>query len=238
MVDVLELASNFSVINQQNRTGPFVNGDSFTFGSVVQEAAVTKTLQLNIYGSNTLGQPIVNYFAISFTNDCDVYPVFGDDDFAGWVMFVSAPASVFLSKKKKHAYFFILCPITYLPSLLQTNFEPPPRSACPAVPFDTPTSAYEPSTPSPTPEKTPDSDAPATSPVTPSPTSGSFETESPTSMSMSMSMNYDYTFATLSEFGRSYIIKNSKKASKKVSKRSGSASESGDDESRNSKRRR
>ena len=89
MVDILELASDFSVINQQNRTGPFVDGDSFKFISVAQEAAVPKILQLNIYGSNTLGEPIVNFFAISFTNDCDVYPVFGEDNFAGWVMFVS-----------------------------------------------------------------------------------------------------------------------------------------------------
>jgi hypothetical protein len=92
-VDVLELGQAFDVLSQVNITGTFSDGDSFTYTSIVERnetlTEFPKVIQLNIFAFNEDGQPIVNFFAIAFTNNCFEFPVLLEGDSAGWTIFVS-----------------------------------------------------------------------------------------------------------------------------------------------------
>lgn len=92
-VDVLELGQGFDVLAQVNITGSFMDGDTFSYTSVVERDETLdefpKVIQLNIFAFNADGQPIVNFFAIAFTNNCFEFPVLIEGDSAGWTKFVS-----------------------------------------------------------------------------------------------------------------------------------------------------
>jgi hypothetical protein len=96
LVAVLELGQDFTVLAQQNVTGVFGDGDSFMYNSIVADQVagadveIPRVIQLNIFGMNAENQPIVNFFAIAFSNDCTVYPVLDEGNTAGWTRFVSA----------------------------------------------------------------------------------------------------------------------------------------------------
>ncbi|KAL3912865.1 MAG: hypothetical protein SGARI_000941 [Bacillariaceae sp.] len=91
-VDVLELGQAFDVLSQENITGAFMDGESFSYTSIVEKdptlAELPKVIQLNIFAFNSEGQPIVNFFAIAFTNNCFEFPVLLEGDSAGWTKFV------------------------------------------------------------------------------------------------------------------------------------------------------
>eukprot|EP00537_Pseudo-nitzschia_pungens_P005316 CAMPEP_0172376858 /NCGR_PEP_ID=MMETSP1060-20121228/68606_1 /TAXON_ID=37318 /ORGANISM="Pseudo-nitzschia pungens, Strain cf. cingulata" /LENGTH=355 /DNA_ID=CAMNT_0013104523 /DNA_START=189 /DNA_END=1256 /DNA_ORIENTATION=+ len=91
-VDVLELGQRFEVLSQQNITGTFVDGDVFEYASIVEDddnIDIPKVIQLNIFARNAAGQPIVNFFAIAYSNICDEYPTLVDGQSAGWTEFVN-----------------------------------------------------------------------------------------------------------------------------------------------------
>lgn len=91
----LELGQDSIPVSQTNITGPFFDGDEIVYTSslVGQDAAtvpsddIPKIVQFNIFATNAAGQSIVNFFAIAFTNDCSVVPVFEEGDSAGWLKF-------------------------------------------------------------------------------------------------------------------------------------------------------
>lgn len=95
---ILELGQEFEVLSQQNITGPFVSGDTFDYTSLIDADAydgeAVRVIQLNIFATNALGESIVNFFAISFTNTCDEYPALIEGDSAGWTKFVSFPQAM------------------------------------------------------------------------------------------------------------------------------------------------
>mmetsp|Transcript_6032 Transcript_6032/g.12420 ORF Transcript_6032/g.12420 Transcript_6032/m.12420 type:complete len:281 (+) Transcript_6032:83-925(+) len=90
---VLELGQEFEVLSQYNITGPFVSGDTFDYTSLIDadgyDGEAVRVIQLNIFATNVLGEQIVNFFAISFTNTCDEYPALIEGDSAGWTKFTT-----------------------------------------------------------------------------------------------------------------------------------------------------
>jgi len=89
-IEILELGQEFEVLSQQNITGLSVDGDTFDYTSIVANEGnedITKVIQLNIFASNAGGEPIVNFFAISFSNVCDEFPALIEGESAGWVHF-------------------------------------------------------------------------------------------------------------------------------------------------------
>lgn len=90
-IDVLELGQGFEVLSQDNITGTFVDGDSFEYESLVTagEENIPKVIQLNIFAYNAAGEPIVNFYAIAYSNACDEYPALIEGESAGWTQFVS-----------------------------------------------------------------------------------------------------------------------------------------------------
>ena len=95
-IDILELNQNLQVIVQENIAGDFDNGDTFQYtsisalpGEINNEEGVPRAIQLNIIGINQLDQPIINVFLITYTNNCDAFPVVDVGNSAGWTVFVS-----------------------------------------------------------------------------------------------------------------------------------------------------
>jgi hypothetical protein len=95
-IDILELGQDLSVLVQENLEGNFVDGDSFRYESLTNAPGgdIPRAIQINIVGVNGLDQSIINVFLITFTNDCDTYPVLVDGQSIGWVFFVSISATV------------------------------------------------------------------------------------------------------------------------------------------------
>eukprot|EP00535_Pseudo-nitzschia_heimii_P009528 CAMPEP_0197183930 /NCGR_PEP_ID=MMETSP1423-20130617/8773_1 /TAXON_ID=476441 /ORGANISM="Pseudo-nitzschia heimii, Strain UNC1101" /LENGTH=359 /DNA_ID=CAMNT_0042634609 /DNA_START=179 /DNA_END=1258 /DNA_ORIENTATION=+ len=94
-INVLELGQNFQVLKQQNVTGVTQDGDVFDYQSVILEPSIEeipKVIQVNIFARNANDEPIVNFFAISFTNDCLTYPTMFEGESAGWTHFTKLEA--------------------------------------------------------------------------------------------------------------------------------------------------
>jgi hypothetical protein len=161
-VDVLELGQEFEVLSQQNITGPYVNGDSFDYTSIITREdfnGVPKVIQLNIFALNQLGERIVNFFAISYSNICDEFPTLIEGGSSGWTHF--------------------------------TKLESPSTAQCPGVstPVLTDPPSVDPSDP-PSGEPT-DSPVEPTVPTVEPTDSPVVPTDPPTSMSMSMNLSTD-----------------------------------------------
>ena len=93
-VGILEIGQDNLVYNQNNVTGSLLDGDSFAYESSIDDFSgdsneIPKAIQLNILAVNSIGQQLINFFAIAFTNDCDTYPTLEVGGSAGWTRFVS-----------------------------------------------------------------------------------------------------------------------------------------------------
>lgn len=209
-VNVLELGQSFEVLSQQNITGVQVDGDSFEYASIVENEGneeIPKVVQLNIFAHNAAGQPIVNFFAIAYTNLCDEFPTLIQGESAGWTRFskLEPPSTAYCSSQSLS---------TETPVLTASPTTGPDDTSAPTVSAtDEPTAAPiavdpqpEPGTDAPTKSPTTgpeDTDAPTTSTQVPEETdapteSDPVETDAPTMfMSMDMSM----------EMGSSNLVK-------------------------------
>lgn len=97
-IDVLELNEDLDVLEQTQYADDFRNGDTFTYTSVMgmrsdfanlSAKEIPAGLQLNIVGRNQIDQPIVNLWAMLFSNECGIYPVLVPGDAIGWTILVS-----------------------------------------------------------------------------------------------------------------------------------------------------
>ena len=94
-VEVLELGQAFNVIAQTPVSGTFVDGESFTYNSVLDldldvdnAIDLPRALQVNILAVNVGGGQLRNSWLILFTNDCDNAPVLFAGQKAGWTILV------------------------------------------------------------------------------------------------------------------------------------------------------
>jgi len=159
-VDVLELGQMFEVLSQKNITGVSSDGDTFDYESIVGNSEqLPKVIQLNIFGRNAEDQPVVNFFAISFTNYCDTYPTMIEGDSAGWTRFtkLEAPAAS-------------VCPAVPTEFPTETPTDPPTKASVETDPPSILITDAKPDVPTESPVA-PESDAPTESPV---------ETDAPT----------------------------------------------------------
>jgi hypothetical protein len=56
----------------------------------VSAGVFPRGLELQLRGLNLFNEVIINRFTIVFNNACDVFPVVNEEDFIGWVKFVSS----------------------------------------------------------------------------------------------------------------------------------------------------
>jgi hypothetical protein len=75
--------------------GAFVDGDMLTYTSILSTsdsswtaADLPRGLQFVITGMNVNREIVVNSFIITYSNDCDIFPVLTVGQQGGWVDFV------------------------------------------------------------------------------------------------------------------------------------------------------
>mmetsp|Transcript_52 Transcript_52/g.112 ORF Transcript_52/g.112 Transcript_52/m.112 type:complete len:424 (+) Transcript_52:105-1376(+) len=189
-VDVLELGQGFEVLTQENITGTFIDGDVIEYTSIIEREGnedIPKVIQLNIFAFNAEGQPIVNFFAIAYSNICDEFPTLLEGESAGWTHFTeleppsaelcpAAPADGTDVPTDAPTIIITDAPTDTLPTIVDT-----------VAPTDAPTD--------------PDSSEAITGEPTSSPTKELTDepTTAPITMSMDMSMSMDMMAASIRE---------------------------------------
>lgn len=100
-IQVLELSQclnpvDCDVVGQSLYTGPFFDGDSIVYTSIVRTSpeiinnlSLPRGFQVTIVGNNAANQPIVNSWTILYVNDCGIFPLLTVGQRIGWSIFVS-----------------------------------------------------------------------------------------------------------------------------------------------------
>ena len=103
-IEILELDQNMQITSETTIPGNnFVDGDTFQYTTKDALAdsdeigndpdpvmsKVQKAIQLTMIGMNRIGKPIINVYIITYTNDCNAYPVLQEGQSIGWTVFVS-----------------------------------------------------------------------------------------------------------------------------------------------------
>ena len=125
-IDILELGQNLRVVAQTDINGILVDGDKFTYTSVVADPEnimdpeqTPRALQINTVGINAQGDRIINVFIVTFTNDCGSYPLFHEGQSAGWTRFVSR------SETEQPSYWYCsICAISRSIRFVTYQFKP------------------------------------------------------------------------------------------------------------------
>lgn len=96
-IDILELGQDLRILVQEKIEGNFGDGDTFQYTSIAanpdnieSSMEIPRALQLILVGVNSNDEPIINVYIITFTNNCDTYPVLFEGQSAGWTRFVSS----------------------------------------------------------------------------------------------------------------------------------------------------
>lgn len=93
-IQVLELDLGLQSLNAQRYDGPFEDGDSVTFtsvatGVITEKSEIPGGLQVNTFGTNAEGVPVLNSFIVDYSNSCSDTPIFQIGDQIGWIIIVS-----------------------------------------------------------------------------------------------------------------------------------------------------
>lgn len=101
-ISILELDQSNSVLIEERIDGNLLDGDSFTYTSVLNDAAsiesshqIPQALQLNLNGRNIDGVILLNVFIVTYSNRCGMVPVITEGHSTGWVVFVSTTKLIF-----------------------------------------------------------------------------------------------------------------------------------------------
>ena len=94
-IDIVELGQDVSVLVRESITGNFVNGDKFVYESIINTPEevegpndIPRVLQMNIVGVNQIQEEIINVFIITYSNNCQDYPVLFVNNTIGWTRMV------------------------------------------------------------------------------------------------------------------------------------------------------
>ena len=88
-VQIIELGHAGAVAGTDQLDGDFENGHSFTYESISSDGVSPLVLQVGVLGQNSKGEAIIMQWDISFSNNCDIYPVLEVNDSIGWTVLVS-----------------------------------------------------------------------------------------------------------------------------------------------------
>ena len=96
-ISIAELDQNLLPLVNTRYTGPFRDGDTFTYTSIIANGladpndvvAVPKGFQINIQGRNELEDDLFLFILIRYENDCGIFPLLEEGDQIGPVIFVS-----------------------------------------------------------------------------------------------------------------------------------------------------
>lgn len=95
-VQVLELGQSLQVVGSSVYGGTFFDGDEISYTSItvtepgtIDAATIPRGFQVFITGINSDEDPLVNQWAITYSNDCGIFPLLEIGDLIGWTNFVS-----------------------------------------------------------------------------------------------------------------------------------------------------
>jgi len=93
-ISIIELDQFNNVIVETRINGEFLNGDSFSYSSILNNPdditssrQIPKSLQLNLNGKNKEGIMLINVFVLQFSNECGIYPIIQNGESVGWSVF-------------------------------------------------------------------------------------------------------------------------------------------------------
>lgn len=87
-VQVIEIGKDGTPISIAQEKGDFRDGGTFTYTSASFEGAVApRAFQVRAIGRNEAGEPLVLQWAVTYSNNCGVFPVLQIDDSIGWTIF-------------------------------------------------------------------------------------------------------------------------------------------------------
>ena len=96
-VDILELGPELQVIQTASLFGEFGDGAVFRYESIsmdpmfLNETFYPKFLEVSMAGENAAGDGLFMIWLLTFTNDCEVFPVVSTANQVGWTRFVRRP---------------------------------------------------------------------------------------------------------------------------------------------------
>ena len=95
-VQVLELGQDLQVVGNSIFDGQFFDGHEISYTSItirnpdsVTPNTIPRGFQVFITGISSDEEPLVNQWAITYNNDCGIFPLLEVGDRIGWVEFVS-----------------------------------------------------------------------------------------------------------------------------------------------------
>ena len=89
-VQLIEIGQDGGPAAVAQETGDFRDGDTITYTSISFEGAVApRAFQIRAIGRNEGGEPLVLQWAVTYSNNCGVFPVLEINDSVGWTIFVS-----------------------------------------------------------------------------------------------------------------------------------------------------
>ena len=94
-IDILELDQDLAPLVSTTRFVNFRNGDIFNYTSIIANpsdinaTSVPKGFQLSIVGRNVVDESLLMIWIITFTNNCDSFPILFKGERIGWTIFVS-----------------------------------------------------------------------------------------------------------------------------------------------------
>lgn len=108
---ILEIGQDGAPAAVAQETGDFRNGDSVTYTSISLEGAVApRAFQLRALGRNEAGEPLVLQWAVTYSNNCGVFPVLEINDSIGWTIFTGLARPIAM-----------ICPAAALPTDFPTT---------------------------------------------------------------------------------------------------------------------
>ena len=89
-VQLIEIGESGAPAAVAQETGDFRDGSNITYTSISFEGAVApRAFQVRALGRNAAGEPLVLQWAVTYSNNCGVWPVLEVNDSIGWTIFVS-----------------------------------------------------------------------------------------------------------------------------------------------------
>ena len=89
-VQLIEIGQSGAPAAVAQETGDFRDGSTITYTSISFEGAVApRAFQVRALGRNAAGEPLILQWAVTYSNNCGVWPVIDVFDSIGWTIFVS-----------------------------------------------------------------------------------------------------------------------------------------------------
>ncbi|KAL7560623.1 hypothetical protein ACA910_001310 [Epithemia clementina (nom. ined.)] len=87
-VQLIEIGEDGGPVAVEQQTGDFRDGATIIYTSISSQGAVApKAFELRALGRNDEGESLVLQWAVTFSNNCAVYPVITENDSIGWTIF-------------------------------------------------------------------------------------------------------------------------------------------------------